>query len=88
MFDVKGHDLYIKRSIKLTEAFLGVTLAIPTIDGKELSLKIPAGVKHKTQMRLSGNGLPFMNEEIQGGSVCADRCPDAETFDQGTKKTD
>ena len=66
MFNVKGHDLYITRSIKLTEAALGVTLAIPTIDGKELSLKIPAGVKHKTQMRLAGNGIPFMNEEIRG----------------------
>jgi len=66
MFNVKGHDLYITRTIKLTEAALGVTLAIPTIDGKELSLKIPAGVKHKTQMRLAGNGIPFMNEEIRG----------------------
>ena len=66
IFNVKGHDLYITRSIKLTEAALGVTLAIPTIDGKELSLKIPAGVKHKTQMRLAGNGIPFMNEEIRG----------------------
>jgi len=66
MFDVKGHDLHIKRSIKLTEAILGLTLAIPTIDGKELSLKIPAGVKHKTQLRLTGNGLPYMNEENRG----------------------
>jgi curved DNA-binding protein len=66
IFNVKGHDLYITRSIKLTEAALGVTLAIPTIDGKELSLKIPAGVKHKTQMRLAGNGIPLMNEEIRG----------------------
>ena len=66
IFNVKGHDLYVTRSIKLTEAALGVTLAIPTIDGKELSLKIPAGVKHKTQMRLAGNGIPFMNEEIRG----------------------
>jgi curved DNA-binding protein len=66
MFDVKGHDLHIKRSIKLTDALLGVTLAVPTIDGKELSLKIPAGVKHKTQLRLTGNGIPFMNEEIRG----------------------
>jgi curved DNA-binding protein len=66
VYDVKGHDLYIKRSLKLTEALLGVTVAVPTLDGKELSLKIPAGVKHKTQMRLSGNGIPFMNEEIRG----------------------
>ena len=66
IFNVKGHDLYITRSIKLTEAALGVTLAIPTIDGKELSLKIPVGVKHKTQMRLAGNGIPLMNEEIRG----------------------
>ncbi len=66
LFDIKGHDLYLKHSIKLTEAILGITVAVPTIDGKELSLKIPAGVKHKTQMRLSGNGIPFMNEEIRG----------------------
>ena len=66
IFDVKGHDLHIRRSIKLTEAILGVTIAVPTIDEKEFSLKIPAGVKHKTQMRLTGNGLPFMNEEIRG----------------------
>lgn len=66
MFDVKGHDLYIKRSIKLSDALLGITLPVPTIEGKELSLKVPPGVKHKTRMRLSGNGLPFLNEEIRG----------------------
>ena len=66
MFDVKGNDLYIKRSIKLTDALLGITLSIPAMDGKQLSLKVPAGVKHNTRMRLTGNGLPYMNEEIQG----------------------
>ncbi len=66
MFDVKGHDLYIKRVIKLSDALLGITLPVPTVEGKELSLKVPPGVKHKTRMRLSDNGLPFMNEEIRG----------------------
>ncbi len=66
MFDVKGHDLHIKRSLKLSDALLGVTLAIPTVDGKQLSLKVPAGIKHKTKMRLSGNGLPHMNEDTRG----------------------
>lgn len=66
LFDIKGHDLYIQRDIKLTEALLGVTASVPTIDGKELNLKIPAGVKHKTKMRLAGNGLPFMNEALRG----------------------
>jgi curved DNA-binding protein len=39
---------------------LGTSVSIPTLEGKELSLKIPAGTNHKTKMRLAGHGLPKM----------------------------
>ncbi|MDH3566434.1 MAG: DnaJ domain-containing protein [Desulfobacteraceae bacterium] len=66
VYDVKGHDLYINRDIKLSEAILGSNISVPTLDGKKLSLKIPHGTQHKMKMRLSGHGLPHMDGKGQG----------------------
>lgn len=66
MFRVEGYDLHIDRDIKLSEALLGTQISIPTVAGKELSLKIPPGTKHKTKMRISGRGLPHMQGEGSG----------------------
>jgi len=66
VYDVRGHDLYINRDIKLSEAILGSNISVPTLDGKTLSLKIPPGSKHKTKMRLPGHGLPHMDGKGQG----------------------
>lgn len=66
LYDVQAQDLYINRDIKLSEAILGTNISVPTLSGKELKLKIPAGTKHKTKMRLSGHGLPHMHGNGQG----------------------
>ena len=66
VFRVDGYDLHIDRDIKLSEALLGTQISIPTVAGKELSLKIPPGTKHKTKMRISGRGLPHMQGEGSG----------------------
>lgn len=65
-FTVKGYDLYAKTEIKMSEAFLGTSISVPTIAHKELSVKIPPGTKHKTMMRLSGHGLPYMKDKGKG----------------------
>jgi len=65
-FTSKEYDLFIDRHIKLSESLLGTTVLIPTLDGKELSLKIPPGTKHKTKMRLTGRGLPHMKGNGKG----------------------
>jgi curved DNA-binding protein len=66
VFKAEKHDLCIYRTIKLTEALLGSQIAVPTLEGGELSLKIPPGTRHKTKMRLAGHGLPQMNGAGQG----------------------
>jgi len=66
VYRCEEYDLYVERKIKLTEAILGTSIPVPTITGKELSLKIPAGTKHKTKMRLSGHGLPHMQGKAKG----------------------
>jgi len=66
VFTVEDTDLHVIREIKLTEAILGTTILVPTIDKKENSLTIPPGTKHKTKMRLSGQGLPVMKTGTRG----------------------
>lgn len=66
VFFAEGYDLNVNKSIKLSEALLGTTLSVPTISGKELSLKIPPGTQHKTRMRLPGQGLPHMKGSDMG----------------------
>jgi curved DNA-binding protein len=65
-FAVDGNDLTVVREIRLSEALLGGSVTVPTLDGKELSLKVPPGTRHKTRMRLAGRGLPRMKGEDRG----------------------
>ena len=60
VFSLQDHDLYTSREVRLTEALLGTQIQVEGIDGKQLSLKVPAGTKHKSKMRLSGHGIPRM----------------------------
>lgn len=60
VFSSEEYDLYHDTEIKLSQALLGTSVIVPTLDGKERNLKIPAGAQHKTKMRLSGFGLPHM----------------------------
>jgi curved DNA-binding protein len=66
VYSVDGKDLYTNRELKLSETILGTKILVPTPDGKELSLNIPAGTKPGTKMRLPGHGLPAMKGKKRG----------------------
>ena len=66
VFKREGHDLYVDKHIKFSEAVLGTKLTVPTLDGKTLSLKIPPGTNSHTKMRLKGHGLPMGNGKTRG----------------------
>lgn len=66
VFFVEDHDLNVNRSVQLSEALLGTIVSVPTVTGKELSLKIPPGTQHKTKMRIPGQGLPHMKGSARG----------------------
>lgn len=66
VFKADNHDLYVYQTIKLTQALLGTQLSVPTLEGRELNLKIPPGTRHKTKMRLAGHGLPQMKGSGMG----------------------
>ena len=66
VFRAEEHDLHITREILLSESLTGTTVSIPTLDGRELNLKVPAGTAHKTKMRLAGLGIPAMKGGTKG----------------------
>lgn len=64
-FRKEGYDLIMPLSIKLTDALLGASKKIETLDG-ELTLKIPQGVSFGERLRIKGKGVP------KGGSARGD----------------
>ena len=50
-----GQDIYLTIPISYSQAALGDTIEVPTIDGN-CSLKIPAGTQHGTKIRIKGRG--------------------------------
>jgi curved DNA-binding protein len=66
LFKREGDDLHIDKEIKFSEAAFGTELEIPTIDGKTLLLKIPAGTQCNAKFRLKGYGMPHMDGSGRG----------------------
>lgn len=55
-FERDGRDILLECPISLTEAVLGGTITVPTIDGK-VALKVPKHSNTGTQLRLKGKGI-------------------------------
>ena len=70
VFKIEEDSLVIHRDIKLTEALLGTSVSVPTLDDRTLNLKVPPGTRHKTKLRLTGHGLPRMNAAKGDLFVC------------------
>ncbi len=53
----QGNDLVSTLSLKLSDALLGSTQQVATLDGDE-EIKVPAGVKHGETIRIKNKGVP------------------------------
>ena len=60
-FRREGNDLYVTKEVKMTDALLGGTVEVPTIDGPK-QIKIPAGMRTHAKVRLKGLGVPDMKQ--------------------------
>ena len=56
VYECQGDDLLIRREIPFSQAALGTTLEVPTLEGNK-KVKIPAGTQPQTRIRLAGHGL-------------------------------
>ena len=58
--------MYYELPISFTDAALGTSVEVPSIDGGKSKIKIPAGTQHGKQFRLKGKGMPFMRRGDYG----------------------
>lgn len=57
LFTRNGQDLYYELPISYVQACLGDQVEVPTIDGKNVKLTIPAGTQTETSFKLRNEGL-------------------------------
>jgi molecular chaperone DnaJ len=65
-FKREGANLYCRVPIPMTKAALGDEMEVPTIEGKRVNVKIPAGTQTGQQIRLKGKGMKIIRSESRG----------------------
>ena len=66
IFRRDGADVYCEIPISFTQAALGCSLEVPTIDGK-VKYPLPEGTQTGSTFRLRGKGIPVLNNEKTRG---------------------
>lgn len=57
-FERRDDDLHVEVDLPVEDAALGGEVKVPTLKGKTLALKVPAGTQGGKQFRLAGQGMP------------------------------
>ncbi len=58
VFTREGDNLIVEKRIPFSKACLGSEISVTSLDGKELKVKVPAGIQPQSKLRLKGHGLP------------------------------
>ncbi len=67
----KGRDLYMLASMPLATAVLGGEVEVPTIEGRKVRLKVPAGTQEGQVFRIRGQGMPSVRNGDDRGDQYA-----------------
>jgi molecular chaperone DnaJ len=65
-FERHGADLVHRVRVGFAEAALGATLKVPTVDGEQLEVEVPAGTQPGTVFKLARLGLPHLRRRGRG----------------------
>jgi molecular chaperone DnaJ len=65
IFERKGDDLHVEVPVPLTTAMLGGEVGVPTLKGN-VALKVPPETQNGKVFRLSGQGMPHLNDSARG----------------------
>ncbi|KPJ98421.1 MAG: integrase [Desulfobacterales bacterium SG8_35] len=58
VFARDGNNLIVEQHIPFSKACLGSEITVKSLEGKELKVKVPAGIQPHAKLRLKGHGLP------------------------------
>lgn len=66
LFRRDGVNISFDLPITVTQAILGDTVKVPTLDGKTVDLEIPEGTQSGTVKRIKGKGVKYLRKEAYG----------------------
>jgi curved DNA-binding protein len=66
IFARDGNDIYIDKVINFSQAVLGTSIDVPTIEGAMKRIKIPPGTQNNTKIRMKGFGVPRLKGTGKG----------------------
>ncbi|MFA5077612.1 MAG: molecular chaperone DnaJ [Candidatus Micrarchaeia archaeon] len=69
IFQRKDDDLYVDVLITFGQAALGAKIEVPTIDGRNAKLDVPAGTASHTVFRMRGEGMPDVRSGRRGSEM-------------------
>src|SRR3990167_9835919 len=65
-FRRQGQDVYLKVALPLTKAILGGTIEVPTIEKKNIKVKVKSGTQSGSMLRLQEKGIPYPQSNRKG----------------------
>jgi curved DNA-binding protein len=65
IFSREGDDLIVEKEINFSEAVLGTTIEVPTLEGTK-KVRVPPGTQCHTKMRLKSLGMPHFQGDGKG----------------------
>ncbi len=61
LFTRKGDDIFYKTNITFSQAALGDKIKIPTLEGKDIIMKVPQGIESGKILKISNKGIPHFH---------------------------
>ncbi|RLT40582.1 MAG: J domain-containing protein [Chloroflexi bacterium] len=58
VFERRGDDVHVTVNVPVADAALGGEVRVPTLKGRALALRVPAGTQSGRVLRLAGRGMP------------------------------
>ena len=65
-FKRQGNNIFYEHTITFTQAALGGSIEVPTVNGKTTEIKIPVGIQTNTLFKLKGMGVPVVHSNARG----------------------
>ena len=81
----KGDDVYIEANITFSQAARGLTLEVPTLEGKA-KLKIPAGIQAGQILRMRSKGFPRVRRSSRGDQLVRIHIETPKKLSKNTRK--
>jgi len=68
VFKREGSDILVDKEIKISDAVLGTSIEVPTLEGNK-TIKVPPGTQSNSRIRLKGFGFPRLQDGGKGDEL-------------------